>query len=97
MTLSTTETKFIATAATACQAIWLRRILKELSYSHQDSTLIYCDNVSAIKLSKNLILHGKSKHIDVRLHFLRDLRKRVIDMIWCNNEGSDCKYSYQAS
>lgn len=35
--------------------------------------MLYCDNSSAIKLSKNLVLHGKSKHIHVRYHFLRDL------------------------
>lgn len=87
VTLSTTEAEFVAAAAAACQAIWLRRILKELCYQQQESTPIYCDNVSAIKLSRNPVLHGKSKHIDVRFHFLRDLcREGVIDMIWCSNE-----------
>lgn len=46
-----------------------------------------CDNVSAIKLSKNSVLHGRSKHIDVKLHFLRDLCKDgVIDVIYCKSE-----------
>lgn len=48
---------------------------------------MFCDNVSAIKLSKNYILHGRSKHIDVRFHFMRDLCKDgVIDVIYCKSE-----------
>lgn len=43
--------------------------------------------MSAIKLSKNLVFHGRSKHIDVRYHFLRDLCKDgVIDMVHCKTE-----------
>ncbi|CAJ2672146.1 unnamed protein product [Trifolium pratense] len=36
---------------------------------------IFCDNSSSIKLSRNPVMHGRSKHIDVRFHFLRDLTK----------------------
>ncbi|PNX81554.1 copia-type polyprotein [Trifolium pratense] len=39
------------------------------------TTLIYCDNNSSIKLSKNHIMHGRCKYIDVRFHFLRNLAK----------------------
>ena len=47
--------------------------------------MIYCDNNSAIKLSKNPVLHGRSKHIDVRFHFLRDLtRDGVVELVYCN-------------
>ena len=49
--------------------------------------MIYYDNISAIKLSKNPVLHGRSKHIDVRYHFLRDLCKDgVIDLVFCKSE-----------
>ena len=48
----------------------------------QSKCVIYCDNSSAIKLSKNPILHGRSKHIDVRFHFLRNLANDgVIELI----------------
>ncbi|TXG60681.1 hypothetical protein EZV62_015254 [Acer yangbiense] len=57
----------------SCQAIWLRSLLEALQYQQQGPILIYCDNVSAIKLLRNPVLHGRSKHIDVRYHFLRDL------------------------
>jgi hypothetical protein len=73
VTLSTTEAEFIAAAACACQSIWMRRILDELGFERSKCTDIFCDNSSTIKLSKNPVMHGRSKHIDVRFHFLRDL------------------------
>lgn len=87
VTLSTTEAEFITAVTSACQAIWLRRILEELHFQEHEPTVIYCDNSSAIKLSKNLILHGRSKHIDVRYHFLRDLTNEgIIDLVYCRGE-----------
>lgn len=88
MTLSTTEAEFVAATSCACQAIWLRKLSEVLGYHQQGPTTVYCDNVSAIKLSKNPVLHGRSKHIDVRYHFLRDLCKDgVIDIIHCSSEN----------
>ncbi|CAL5333116.1 unnamed protein product [Camellia sinensis] len=87
VTLSTTEAEFVAAAACACQAIWLKKILKELQFKEDEPTLIYCDNTSTIKLSRNPVLHGRSKHIDVKYHFLRDLTNDgVIDLIYCRSE-----------
>ncbi|CAL2279140.1 unnamed protein product [Prunus armeniaca] len=87
VTLSTTEVEFIAAAACDCQAIWLRRIVKELRGLQEGPTPVYYDNNSAIKLSKNPVLHGRSKHIDVRFHFLRNLTKdETIDLIYCISE-----------
>ena len=73
VTLSTTEAEFVVATTCSSRAIWLRNILAELNFNQQEATMIYCDNSSAIKLSRNLVFHGRSKHIDVRFHFLRDL------------------------
>ena len=87
VTLSTTEAEFVAAAACACQAIWMRRILKMIGYSQESSTTVRCDNSSAIKLSKNPVMHGRSKHIDVRYHFLRDLTKDgVVELVHCGTQ-----------
>ena len=87
VTLSTTEAEFIAAATSACQAIWLRRILDDLHFQQHDPTIIHCDSSSAIKLSKNPVLHGRSKHIDVRYHFLRDLSNEgTIELVYCRSE-----------
>lgn len=83
VTLSTTEAEFVAATACACQAIWMRKILEDL---HFETTIFY-DNNSTIKLSKNPILHGRSKHIDVKYHFLRELtRNGTLDLIYCRSE-----------
>ena len=65
----------MAAATWSCQAIWLRKMLEILNQKKPGMTVIYCDNMSTIKLSKNPMLHRRSKHIDVRFHFLRDLCK----------------------
>jgi hypothetical protein len=87
VTLSTTEAEFVAAATSACQAIWLRRILEELQFYQHEPTVIHCDNSSTIKLSRNPVLHGRSKHIDVRYHFLRNLvTEKIIDLVYCRSE-----------
>ena len=87
VTLSTTEAEFIAAASCACQGVWLRRVLEKLGHTQSKCTTIYCDNSSAIKLSKNPVMHGRSKHIDVRFHFLRDLTKEgTIELVHCNTQ-----------
>nr|DAD19628.1 TPA_asm: hypothetical protein HUJ06_021091 [Nelumbo nucifera] len=62
--LSTTEAEFVAAAACDCQAVWMRRVLKRLSHEQKGCTTIMCDNSSTIKLSRNPVMHGRSKHID---------------------------------
>lgn len=53
-------------------------------------TQIYCDNSLVIKLSKTPVLHGRSKHIDVKYHFSRDLTNDgVINLIYCKSEDQN--------
>ncbi|KAL6343008.1 hypothetical protein AAG906_017028 [Vitis piasezkii] len=88
VTLSTTEAEFVAATACACQAIWLRKILEELHLKQVGATTIFCDNSSTIKLSKNPVLHGRSKHIDMKYYFLRELSNDgVIDLVYCRSEN----------
>lgn len=89
VTLSTTEAEFVAAATCACQVIWLRRILESIGMSQQEggSTIMNCDNMSTIKLSKNPVMHKRSKHIDVRFHFLRDLTNDgVVELVHCSTQ-----------
>ena len=83
----TLEVEFIVAASCACQGIWLRRVLEEVKYSQQGPIMLFCDNNLAIKLSKNSVLHGKSKHIDTRFHFLLDLTKDgTVQLVYCKSE-----------
>jgi hypothetical protein len=69
--LSTCEAEYIAGAAGACQAVWLNRLLEELTGISPQQPILRMDNQSAIALSKNLVLHDRSKHIDTKFHFIR--------------------------
>ena len=61
--------------------------MENLGQEQGRSTTIYCDNSSTIKLSRNPVLHGRSKHIDVRFHFLRELTKDgIIELIHCSTK-----------
>ena len=71
--LSTTESEYIAAAQAVKQLIWLRQLLEDISpRSLRESPTLYVDNQSAIKLIKNPEYHKRTKHIDVRYHFIRD-------------------------
>ncbi|PWA92889.1 zinc finger, CCHC-type [Artemisia annua] len=69
--LSSCESEFMAATA-ACQALWLKRLLSELTGSEEKKITFKVDNVSAIALVKNPVFHGRSKHIDIRYHFIRE-------------------------
>nr|KYP40105.1 Retrovirus-related Pol polyprotein from transposon TNT 1-94 [Cajanus cajan] len=85
--LSTTEAEYIAAAACACQCIWLHRILEHVGIERKESITILCDNNSTIQLSKNPVFHGRSKHIAVKFHFLRDLvNDHVVQLKYCNTQ-----------
>lgn len=87
VTLSTTDAEYVAAATCACQAIWMKRVLKEIGHNQAEEMVLFYDNTSTIKLSKNLVMHGKSKHIRVRYHFLRELTKEgAIKLVYCNTE-----------
>ncbi|KAJ6855707.1 Integrase catalytic domain-containing protein [Populus alba x Populus x berolinensis] len=87
VSLSTTEAEFIAAASCACQTVWLKRVLEKLGLNQDKTTIIHCDSSFAIKLSKNPVMHGRSKHIDVRFHFLPELTKAgTVELIYCNTQ-----------
>ncbi|XP_031265470.1 secreted RxLR effector protein 161-like [Pistacia vera] len=68
--LSSSEAEYVAATSAACQAIWLRRILAELHQKQEGATTIFRDNKATISMTKNPIFHGRTKHIDIRFHFI---------------------------
>ena len=69
--LSTVEAEYIAAGLGCAQVLWMKQTLSDfgLTYSHVP---IKCDNTSAISISKNPVQHSRTKHIEIRHHFLRD-------------------------
>ena len=53
------------------EASWLRQLLAELHSPLGKSTLVYCDNISAVYLSTNPVQHQRTKHVEIDLHFVR--------------------------
>jgi len=76
VSLSSCEAEYIASANAACQGIWLSRLLGELLDIQVPKVKLLVDNKSAIALSKNPVHHDRSKHIDVKFHFIRDCVER---------------------
>jgi hypothetical protein len=70
--LSSAEAEYMAASLASCEAIWLRKLLMGLFDQELDTTVIHCDNQSCIKLSENPVFHDRSKHIEIRYHFIRD-------------------------
>ena len=65
----------MAITSAACQAVWLRRMLNELKYEQKGLTKILCDNRSVIALTKNLMFHGRNRHISIKFHYIMKLMK----------------------
>nr|GEZ27152.1 zinc finger, CCHC-type [Tanacetum cinerariifolium] len=72
VSLSSCELEFMAATVAACQALWLQRLLNALTSWKEEKVTIRVDNKSAITLMKNPMFHGRSKHIDIRHHFIRE-------------------------
>lgn len=87
VTLSSTEAEYVAATACACHGVWLKGILKELGVKNCECVNIMCDNSSAIKLSKNPVMHRRTKHIDVRYHYLRNLSTDgAVRLVFCGTK-----------
>nr|GEW73389.1 retrovirus-related Pol polyprotein from transposon TNT 1-94 [Tanacetum cinerariifolium] len=69
--LSTTEAEYVAATEACKELLWLKRFLQELGFKQQRYAVL-CDNQSAIHLAKNSMFHKRTKHIDVRYHWIRD-------------------------
>jgi hypothetical protein len=72
VTTSTCEAEYVAMCNATKEAIWLRSLLDEIGYKQEKSTLIAADNQGAIVLSEDQSNHTRTKHIDLRYHFVRE-------------------------
>jgi hypothetical protein len=70
--LSTAEAEYIAACDACTKVVWLRKLVSGLFHQVLNSTVIYCDNQSCVKLSENPVFHDRLKHIEIKYYFLRD-------------------------
>nr|GFA95490.1 retrovirus-related Pol polyprotein from transposon TNT 1-94 [Tanacetum cinerariifolium] len=85
--LSSTEAEYVAATKAACQAIWLRRMLSDLNQTQNGATTIFCDNMSAIAMTRNPVLQHRTKHIAIKHHFIRELvAERQVELEFCRTD-----------
>ena len=83
--LSSCEAKYIALTIASAQALWLRKLLDEIGEKQHGPTTLYCDNQSTIQLAYNPIHHSRSKHFQLKYHFIHDMvDKDQIELQYCN-------------
>ncbi|GJV10768.1 hypothetical protein Tco_1352309 [Tanacetum coccineum] len=70
--MSTTEAKYMAIAEAGKELVWLKNFLEQLDRA-QTECVLFLDNESAIHITKNPVFHGRTKHIKIRYHYIREL------------------------
>jgi hypothetical protein len=89
--LSTTEAEYVASTEGVKEAIWMRGLVSELGVP-QDVIKVYCDSHSAICLTKNDMFQFKTKHIDIKYHFIRDVvaeGKIIVEKVHTDENPAD--------
>ena len=85
--LFTVEAEYIVAASCCTQVIWMKNTLEDLLVKYDHPIVINCDNTSAISISKNPIVHSKTKHIPIKYHFLRDqVSQKVVILEYINTK-----------
>lgn len=86
--LSTAEAEYMAACEGAKEAFWLRQLLDDMGFDQNSATKLFVDNQSTIRMIRNPEFHHRTKHIDVRVHFIRELvEDEVIDLEYCPSEN----------
>ncbi|KAD2392755.1 hypothetical protein E3N88_39732 [Mikania micrantha] len=78
---STCEAEYVAAASCCSQVLWIQQQMRDYCLNYL-TTPIHVDNEAAIAITKNSVYHSRSKHIDIRFHFIRDCyEKKLIDVV----------------
>ena len=90
--LSTAEVEYIEACSASCESIWLWELLSGLFNLELDTTMILCDNQSCIKMTENPVFHDRSKHIEIRYFYIRDMMHKgaiKLQYVSTNEQVSD--------
>ena len=85
--LSTTEAEYIALCTATQEGVWLRHLLESVGQGQNGPTRILEDNQGAVYLSKNPRDHPRTKHIDIKYHYVRDtVNENIMNIIKCDTK-----------
>ena len=86
--LSTVEAEYMALRVAKQEGPWLRQLQEELGVTEAGSTLIFEDNQGAISMAKNAVFHKRTKHVQIRYHFVREaVEKGTITLEYCSTDN----------
>ena len=86
--LSTAEAEYMALASATQEAVWLSKLNSDLNYISDKSMILYEDNQSTICMAKNPRFHGRTKHIEIKYHFVREqVSLGKIELKYCKSEN----------
>ncbi|GKU85504.1 hypothetical protein SLEP1_g172 [Rubroshorea leprosula] len=84
---STAEAEYIAASLAADQAVWFRKLMNDLKQPQIHPTELFCDNLSAVAIVKNPILHGRTKHIKIKYHSIREMvNEGEVQVLHCDSD-----------
>ena len=84
--LSTAEAEYVALSSATQEALWLNQLITELKKKPEKPMVIHEDNQAAMSMAKNPQYHEREKHIDIKVHFVRDnANKRTIELEYCQS------------
>lgn len=88
MTFFLVEAEYISAAATTNHAIWLRKILSDVGQVKSKTTIMWVDNKYVIDIAKKFVQHGRTKHIKVKCHAIRETKNsKEVSLKYCNLEN----------
>ena len=94
---SSTEAEYHAMASAAAELTWLSFILRDIGVSLIEPPHLFCDNLSALHLTVNLVFHSRTKHIQLDFHFVREKScSRCFDYLLCSFLGPACRLIHEA-
>uniref|UniRef100_A0A803QGP3 Retroviral polymerase SH3-like domain-containing protein n=1 Tax=Cannabis sativa TaxID=3483 RepID=A0A803QGP3_CANSA len=89
--LSSTEAEYMAATEAIKEVVWLKGLAKEMGFK-TDNITVFCDNQSALHLMKNPLFHERSKHIDIKMHFIMNVissKEVQVQKIHTNHNRTD--------
>jgi len=89
ISLSTAEGEYIAVKTCCTQVLWMKQTLQDLTVQFSEPILIFFDNTSSISISKNPVMHSKTKHILIKYHCVREqaAEKNNLNMLVQKNKS----------
>jgi hypothetical protein len=80
--LSSTEAEYMAVSEASRHATWLRTFIRELGFAPDAPTTIYVDNAGSVALAQNPVYHKRTKHIDIRHHYIREcIESNIVQLV----------------